>query len=137
MNSNTKSYYNYLTVFILILLTTGIIGNLSSTSLLLELSLLSSFLVIANLLLTTFVLPVFLIFLNIRYKQQNLTSHILSPIVIILVGILGYIVWGLTSGRLLEPDGMTVTIVYYEISISLILFFIGSWIGWLYTTLKK
>lgn len=137
MNSNTKSYYNYLTVFILILLTTGIIGNLSSTSLLLELSLLSSFLVIANLLLTTFVLPVFLVFLNIRYKQQNLTSHILSPIVIILVGILGYIVWGLTSGRLLEPDGMTVTIVYYEISISLILFFIGSWIGWLYTTLKK
>ena len=137
MNSNTKSYYNYLTVCILILLTTGIIGNLSSTSLLLELSLLSSFLVIANLLLTTFVLPVFLVFLNIRYKQQNLTSHILSPIVIILAGILGYIVWGLTSGRLLEPDGMTVTIVYYEISISLILFFIGSWIGWLYTTLKK
>lgn len=73
--------------------------------------------------LNTLFIPVLLLYLNKRYKAwDGKINFVISLVMMLISSLLGnlisYLSWGISSGRLNNPDSMTIAIVEGEIIVS-------------------
>ena len=88
-----------------------------------------------ELVIGTIVVPIYLIIISTKFLNDFSANNYFIMLTIMLVitvavSIIGYVNWGVTTGKLLNPDSETVYITKLEIIISAIIIFVGWSMAW-------